>query len=106
MFNITGEVGVELIVSVLRPLILSKTHHCNLIIQEGEQGKVPFLIIQQRTQHPSKKQSQRPAVICLHSTGNSKETMRPFMKVWKIFLHRMRDSSSDFLVTGLLGGSG
>jgi hypothetical protein len=23
----------------------------------------------------------RPAVVCLHSTGNSKETMRPFMEV-------------------------
>ncbi|CAM6027153.1 unnamed protein product, partial [Sphagnum balticum] len=54
----------------------------NLILdtEEGEQGRVPLLIIRQKTSN--KVTARRPTVVCLHSTGGSKETMRPFMEAY------------------------
>jgi hypothetical protein len=51
-----------------------------LTTEEGEQGRVPVLIIRPKTSE-TVTTTPRPAVVCLHSTGNSKETMRPFMEV-------------------------
>jgi hypothetical protein len=58
----------------------------NLILttEEGEQGRVPLLIIRPKTSN--KVTARRPTVVCLHSTGVSKETMRPFMEVGKLLL--------------------
>jgi hypothetical protein len=56
------------------------------MIQAGEQGNVPFLVIRPKLQHSMKEVLRRPAVICLHSTGRSKESMRPFMEVIFLFL--------------------
>ncbi len=53
-------------------------------VQEGEQGRVPLLIIRPKTSN--KVTARRPTVVCLHSTGGSKETMRPFMEVGKLLL--------------------
>ncbi|KAH9554550.1 hypothetical protein CY35_08G069300 [Sphagnum magellanicum] len=50
-----------------------------LTTEEGEQGRVPVLIIRPKTSE-TVTTAPRPAVVCLHSTGNSKETMRPFME--------------------------
>jgi dienelactone hydrolase len=47
--------------------------------EAGEQGKIPFLIIRRKVEHISKR---RPVVICMHSTGRSKESMRPFMEAY------------------------
>lgn len=52
------------------------------MVQAGEQGKIPFLIIRRKVEHVSKR---RPAVICMHSTGRSKESMRPFLEVNSLF---------------------
>ncbi|CAK9877223.1 unnamed protein product [Sphagnum jensenii] len=54
----------------------------NLILttEEGEQGRVPLLIIRPKTSN--KVTVRRPTVVCLHSTGVSKETMRPFMEAY------------------------
>ncbi|KAH8954314.1 hypothetical protein BDL97_08G073300 [Sphagnum fallax] len=52
-----------------------------LTTEEGEQGRVPVLIIRPKTSG-TVTTAPRPAVVCLHSTGNSKETMRPFMEAY------------------------
>lgn len=57
-------------------------HRLHGCMQTGEQGKVPFLLMRPKKLHSSKNLARRPVVICMHSTGNSKETMRPFLKVF------------------------
>ncbi|KAG0554606.1 hypothetical protein KC19_12G104500 [Ceratodon purpureus] len=53
-----------------------------LRVEAGEQGNIPFLVIRPKLQNSTKVVLRRPVVICLHSTGNSKETMRPFMRAY------------------------
>ena len=50
-----------------------------LRVEAGEQGNIPFLVIRKKSKGSLVR---RPAVICLHSTGRSKETMRPFLEAF------------------------
>ncbi|KAL5145094.1 putative hydrolase YtaP [Glycine soja] len=50
-----------------------------LNIEEGEQGRLPLLILKLKE---SDKQRKRPAVVFLHSTNKYKEVLRPLLKAY------------------------
>ncbi|XP_004501179.1 uncharacterized protein [Cicer arietinum] len=50
-----------------------------LTIEEGEQGRLPVLILSLKESH---KQKRRPAVVFLHSTNKYKEYMRPLLEAY------------------------
>ncbi|KAK7410365.1 hypothetical protein VNO78_01094 [Psophocarpus tetragonolobus] len=50
-----------------------------LNIEEGEQGRLPLLILKLKE---SDKQRKRPAVVFLHSTNKYKEVVRPLLKAY------------------------
>ncbi|TKY74572.1 putative esterase YitV [Spatholobus suberectus] len=50
-----------------------------LNIEEGEQGRLPLLILKLKE---SGRQSKRPAVVFLHSTNKYKEVLRPVLKAY------------------------
>ncbi|KAL7586439.1 hypothetical protein Lser_V15G39478 [Lactuca serriola] len=59
----------------------ARTHNFNeedfyLLTEEGEQGRLPVLILSMKESTPSK----RPAVVFLHSTGACKEWVRPLLE--------------------------
>lgn len=47
---------------------------------DSPQGWAPLLIISPQQPQSSAAPLRRPAVICIHSTGSSKETMQPAME--------------------------
>ncbi|KAK4274288.1 hypothetical protein QN277_017534 [Acacia crassicarpa] len=55
-----------------------KEENLHLIIEEGEQGRLPLLIFSSKEDTHERK----PAVVCLHSTGNCKEYLRPLLKAY------------------------
>ena len=81
--------GLSTLVNELHLFLVGKgcLSSCSLLgyylLQEGEQGKVPLLIIRPKS---SSKTVKRPAIIALHGTNHSKETMRPLMEVWYLSL--------------------
>ncbi|KAH1124767.1 hypothetical protein GLYMA_06G083000v4 [Glycine max] len=50
-----------------------------LNVEEGEQGRLPLLILQLKE---SDKQRKRPAVVFLHRSYSNKESMRPLLKAY------------------------
>ncbi|KAI3677580.1 hypothetical protein L6452_36846 [Arctium lappa] len=50
-----------------------------LTIEEGDQGKLPVLILSMKESRYSKK---RPAVVFLHSTNKCKEWLRPLLEAY------------------------
>lgn len=49
-----------------------------MITEGGEQGRLPALILSLK----GKKHQRRPAVVLLHATGNSKESLYPLLKAY------------------------
>ncbi|CAJ1973872.1 unnamed protein product [Sphenostylis stenocarpa] len=58
---------------------LLEEEYLYLNIEEGEQGRLPMLILKLKE---SDKQGKRPAVVFLHSTNKYKELVRPLLKAY------------------------
>ncbi|XP_023535291.1 uncharacterized protein LOC111796769 [Cucurbita pepo subsp. pepo] len=62
--------------SNLKDLLHEENLH--LITEEGEQGKLPILIISMK----DSRQQKRPAIVFLHSTNKCKEWLRPLLEAY------------------------